>query len=162
MNKLSQINKIYISEFHIYEVYSHLQEAGKRGVEGVALWMGTFKTSTEFIVQTTRIPEQKAFSTEEGLLYIVGEQELERINLWLYENKQILLAQIHSHPGRAYHSETDDAYPIVARIGGISIVIPNFGFNGFSLDDFAVYRLDGNGWNELTMKEIQDLIHITV
>jgi hypothetical protein len=162
MKKLSQIRKVYISSFHIHQVYEHLQNVGKKGLEGVALWTGTHQSNTEFLIQTTLIPLQKAYSSEDGLLYFVGEEELERINLWQYENKQTLIAQIHSHPTIAYHSETDDAYPIVARLGGISIVVPYFGFKGFSIEDWAVFRLFPEGWIELSNKETMNLIEIIV
>jgi hypothetical protein len=43
--------------------------------------------------------------------------------------------QVHTHPGSAFHSATDDAWPIVHTPGFLSLVIPNFaagepGFRG--------------------------------
>lgn len=160
MNKISQIQVVYISNFHINNVYEHLQSMGSQGLEGVALWSGVYKSQTEFEIKATLIPKQISSRSEEGLQYQVGSEELERINLWLYENKQTLIAQIHSHPGRAYHSEIDDAFPIVARLGGISIVVPNFGFPGFSIEEWAIYRLSEKGWIDLKSEEVSNLIKI--
>lgn len=161
MKKLSEIKRIILPKSEIVFVYKHLREAGKKGVEGVALWSGIYISETEFEIKSTIIPAQKAFCSEDGLLYVVGENELHKINLWLYENKQTLISQIHSHPGRAYHSETDDAFPIIARMGGVSIVVPDFAFRPFVLEDWAVYRLFPQmGWVELTLKETESLIKI--
>ena len=38
------------------------------------------------------------------------------------------LLQLHTHPSRAFLSETDAIRPVVAVPGFISVVIPDFGF----------------------------------
>lgn len=161
MNNLSNIKTIILHKTQIEYVYQHLRRAGDKELEGVALWAGVYNSQTEFEIKTTIIPAQKAYSQESGLHYEVGEEELHRINVWLYENKMTLICQIHSHPNEAYHSEMDDAYPIMAKMGGISIVVPDFAFQPFRLGDWAVYRLyPQNGWIELNSTEIASLMHI--
>ena len=161
MNKLSSIKKIILPKDEIARVYSHLRDAGKRGFDGVALWTCNYLSEDTFEIKNTIIPNQKTYNTEGGLLYIVGEEELHRINLWLYENKQTLISQIHSHPREAYHSSTDDSFPIIARMGALSIVVPDFGFRAFALEDWAVYRLfPQKGWIELPFKNTESLIQI--
>jgi hypothetical protein len=54
-------------------------------------------------------------------------------------------AQVHTHPGEAFHSATDDRWAIVSQAGFVSIVIPNFGSGKPSLEDAWVGRLDGDG-----------------
>src|SRR4051812_484103 len=34
--------------------------------------------------------------------------------------------QVHTHPFEAFHSQTDDAYPLLWDVGFLSLVIPNF------------------------------------
>jgi hypothetical protein len=161
MKKISGIQKINLPLEQVNPVYNFLRQAGDKGVEGVALWVGNFISEIEFEIKTTIIPAQKAYNIEGGLLYSVGEEELHRINVWLYENNMTLISQIHSHPGRAYHSETDDAYPIVATVGGISIVVPDFAIKSFAVQDWAVYRLSyDNIWVEQTKHQVQSLINI--
>lgn len=161
MRGLLHIETLRVPMACVESVYHHLQAMGDRGVEGVALWAGQIRERT-FDVQTTIIPAQMAGQAEDGLLYAVDGEELYRINQWLYQRKQTLVAQLHSHPGEAYHSEMDDRYPIIAVFGGISIVIPDFGFNAFSLDDWAVYRLSQEKvWEELSVSAIRSLIQIT-
>ncbi|MBL7738486.1 MAG: Mov34/MPN/PAD-1 family protein [Chitinophagaceae bacterium] len=160
MSGLAHINKVILPFSSIEYVYKRLREAGAEGVECVALWAGSISANT-FEVRNTIIPAQTAYKIEMGLLYSVDGEELHRINEWLYRNSMTLIAQIHSHPSEAYHSDTDDRYPIIAVNGGVSIVIPDFAFGEFSLASWAVYRLSlKNGWIQLKETEVLSLIQI--
>lgn len=51
-------------------------------------------------------------------------------------------AQIHTHPAQAFHSATDDAFPIIHSVGFLSLVIPHFargpvGFDGAYLAEIG-------------------------
>lgn len=159
MSDFQQITRIIVPIRFVENVYAHLRNAGNDGVEGVGLWFGRQENDL-FTIYASIIPEQKAYRMEEGLLYQVGGEELHRINRWAYEQKLLLLVQLHSHPGRAYHSETDDAFPIVATLGGLSIVVPNFGFDPIDKKFWKVYRLRLEGWKELTAEETDQLFQI--
>ena len=37
-----------------------------------------------------------------------------------------VVAQVHSHPGKAFHSEADDQWAIVRNVGALSLVLPQF------------------------------------
>lgn len=156
MNDFQKITKIILPIRFVDNIYEHLRVAGMKGVEGVGLWLGR-QDGTLFTVYSSLIPAQKAYQMDEGLLYQVGGEELHRINRWAYEQKLVLLAQIHSHPGRAYHSDTDDAYPIVTTLGGFSIVIPNFASDPIDKKYWKVYRLQIDGWNEVPEMEVNKL-----
>lgn len=157
---LSGLTRIELPRSLAEEALAHLKRAGREGLEGVALWAGQRDGST-FRVQRTIIPEQDATRTEQGLLYVVAGAELRRINQELYEAGLMLVAQIHSHPSRAYHSETDDAYPIVTVLGGVSVVVPDFGRKGINLTTWEVYRLQrGRDWAHLSSFEKTALIHL--
>lgn len=155
------IEKITIPRQCLEEAYKHMRQAGHEGLEGVALFAGK-EEGNAFKINSTIVPKQKAMSMEEGLLYAVDGDELHRINVWLYENKMSLISQIHSHPSKAYHSSTDDAYPIVATIGGISIVVPDFASRAIDISNWAVFRLSlKNEWVELSATEKNNLFEIT-
>jgi hypothetical protein len=86
--------------------------------------------------------------------------ELHRLNRWLFENGQMLGVQIHSHPTNAFHSETDDTYPIITTLGGMSIVVPHFGRNGLLGTGTVAYRLQSQGWvslPDLALKKLLDV-----
>lgn len=146
----------------VQKAYDHIRYAGAQNLEGVVLFSGIYvQDNFIFSIKQTIVPQQVSVSLEEGLLYAVGGEELYRINYELHQRKEILVAQLHSHPGRAYHSSTDDAYPIITKIGGLSIVVPNFGVDDFSLDLWAVYRLEENlEWEELSQNQVYNLIKI--
>lgn len=160
MSGYLQINKIVIPYQCLVTAYDHMRDAGRKRLEGVALFAGKEEGLT-FKIEKTIVPEQQAMSLEDGLLYAVDGEELHKINVWLYENKMSLISQIHSHPSRAYHSSTDDAYPIVATVGGISIVVPDFASKAIDISTWAVYRLSiKNEWEELNSIQKNTLIEI--
>lgn len=133
---------------------------GHVGAESMVLWVGKLLDNV-FSVTNLLIPKQKGIITSDGVCVVIEADELRRINRELYQNSLRLIAQIHSHPGRAYHSNTDDEFAIATTAGSLSLVVPNFAARPFSLHDYATYRLgvDGN-WHELNRHEIDDLIVI--
>ncbi|HSU13516.1 Mov34/MPN/PAD-1 family protein [Longimicrobium sp.] len=138
-----------------------LRVAGEQGCEGMALWAGV-QDGERFDIHAMIVPEQKAARGSGGLLVAVGADELFRLNRWLFEHRLRLIAQIHSHPTEAYHSETDDAFPIMAQAGGFSLVLPDFAARGFDLEDVAVYRLsEDRGWVLQTRDEVLRTFIIT-
>jgi hypothetical protein len=63
--------------------------------------------------------------------------------------------QVHTHPGAAFHSATDDAYPIVHEVGFLSLVIPNFGLGPIDLADTYLAQItDGGRWEEISCKHL--------
>lgn len=58
--------------------------------------------------------------------------------------------QVHSHPRRAFHSPTDDAWPIVYTPGFLSLVIPNFAMGPTSLEHAYLTMIGADGtWNRI-------------
>jgi hypothetical protein len=72
---------------------------------------------------------------------------------------QIVLAQVHTHPGQAWHSETDNEWAFTDCPGLFSIVVPCFGRYGLRRifnDGVAIYeRLISGEWYRLPPCEIQ-------
>jgi len=66
-----------------------------------------------------------------------------------------VVAQMHTHPGRAFHSSTDDAWPMVGTAGFLSVVVPDFALGHVSLEELYVCRLTTAGtWEELAASEV--------
>jgi len=147
---------------HLADVaQAHLRAVGRRGNEGFALWIGR-RNENAFRVEETLIPEQRGLRFNSGVCVTVGSEELFRINRYLYSTGRQLVAQIHSHPTEAYHSETDDSYPIATTAGAFSLVVPDFAVRPFSLDECAVYRLvPGDGWLEFPASAVRRAIQLT-
>jgi hypothetical protein len=67
--------------------------------------------------------------------------------------------QIHTHPGPAFHSKTDDDFPIIHTAGFLSLVIPNFAKGEVSLHKAYLTEIMPNGrWREVRPEE---RLHIT-
>jgi hypothetical protein len=100
-----------------------------------------------FLVHAAHVPRQTATRSPDGLMVRVEGDALHRLNVWLYEHGQVLGAQVHAHPTDAYHSDTDDTFPIVTALGGLSLVVPDFCRRDL-LTGSAAYRLTSDGWVE--------------
>jgi hypothetical protein len=53
--------------------------------------------------------------------------------------------QVHTHPGEAFHSATDDAFPMICTPGFLSLVIPNFATGAATLEEAFLAELDDRG-----------------
>lgn len=122
-----------------------LHEAGEQGYEAFVLWGGrTDQGGRRFEFVSAYFPEQTMSRSDDGLLVVVDGASLFRVNRAFYAHGLTLAAQVHSHPTDAYHSDTDDTYPLMTLVGGLSAVVPDFGRGGRErLDDWAWYRLAG-------------------
>lgn len=155
------IEEVFVPASAAEKAQNHLRLVGASGYEGFALWAGN-REGTKFFVRETIIPEQTGHITPSGVYVTVGPAELHRINVWLYEHQMTLIAQLHSHPGEAYHSDTDDAFPIATTLGAFSLVIPYYARGPFSLSNCAVYRLmPRKGWSHISRSAAAKIIQIT-
>jgi proteasome lid subunit RPN8/RPN11 len=112
--------------------------------EAVCHWLG--ECSPQFaIVSTVWIPTFTATATS----YDISSLEMLRLKQKLDSSGLSLLAQIHSHPGAAFHSSRDDNTAASPWPGFLSIVVPNFGrISGRFLESVECFELVGNRtWN---------------
>ena len=58
--------------------------------------------------------------------------------------------QVHTHPHEAFHSATDDAYPLLFDVGFLSLVIPDFAMGqvGFKKAYLTEIQPDGS-WQQV-------------
>lgn len=139
---LLAVRKFLIPAAILAETIPVLQEVGKAGYEGFALWGGVHVDAEIFRFTRVIIPQQRAFVTSRGLLVMVDGQALFEVNRTLYQSGELLGGQVHTHPTSAYHSSTDDHYPLVTLLGALSVVIPDFARNApTDLEFWAWYRL---------------------
>jgi hypothetical protein len=146
MMNFERINKLIISSKIIDKTLLFLQKNGLEYHESICLWVGKSKGDL-FEIKEVIFPKQinKYFS------YEVSSDEVDRLNIKLYKEGLRLIAQIHSHPHLAFHSNLDDKFPLMTTLGGFSIVIPNYGFVSGNIDEFEIYRLTKRGWVEINL-----------
>jgi hypothetical protein len=151
---LLRVRKFFIPAAVLAETIACLQDVGKAGYEGFAVWGGIHVDSETFRFTRVIIPRQRAFVSSKGLLVIVDGEALFQVNRTLHESRELLGGQVHTHPTSAYHSSTDDHYPLVTLLGALSVVIPDFARHApGDLEFWAWYRLAEYGsWTNAAEK----------
>lgn len=149
--------QMWIPKTVIFETESHLRKHALVNEEGMVVWSGVVERDTR-VVRTCLHPRQSCTVISVN----VPVEEAQQINAALHEKGEILLAQVHSHPGDAFHSHTDDNFAITFTLGFISIVVPFFGQRGLSdLCRCGVWIHEGFGkWRRLTEAEIKTALII--
>jgi hypothetical protein len=144
------ISKVYMPEKILQETQRHLREYGKRNTEGMIFWSGKRLNG---IAHVNSLIHPKQLTT--AVSVDISLDELQKINRYLSEKKEALIAQVHSHPGAAFHSGTDDSWPITFTKGFISIVIPNFCKGDIeNLIEWSVWEHIGSGiWQPIKQNE---------
>lgn len=157
MSSLESIVRFVVPLAIVETTDMHLRDAGKHRCECFVLWTGV-REGDSFHIQTVHLPKQTAYRFEDGLCVRVDGAELHRLNVWLFDHGEELAVQVHSHPTDAFHSDTDDTFPIVTMRGGLSIVVPDFAVAGLRGRGTACYRLSASRWEELSEKQTDELL----
>ena len=62
--------------------------------------------------------------------------------------------QVHTHPGEAFHSSTDDEFPIIHTAGFLSLVIPKFALGPIGFEGAYLTEIQEDGrWSEAPITE---------
>ena len=68
-------------------------------------------------------------------------------------------AQVHTHPGPAFHSATDDRWPIVSQPGFLSVVIPDLARGPIRWDAiWAGYLTGDGGWRSAPVLSLLEVV----
>lgn len=130
----------------IEESLNQLKGSPKK--EKVILWLGR-RLDQNYIVDEVYVPDQ---ITGEDY-FIIPENGMDKLMKKLRLNRKMIIAQVHTHPQYAFHSEADDKWAIVRHTGAYSLVLPFFcsttNINNF-LNNVAIFVLDDhNYWEEV-------------
>src|ERR1043166_4780982 len=110
------------------ETFSTLRQCGSGCWECQVLWIGPWSD----VEQVTRVvhPQHR----RHGLGFELSSEWLTTFWLELAANSEGVRPQVHTHPAEAFHSDTDNDYPIVHTEGFLSLVIPRFAMGLPSLE----------------------------
>lgn len=146
----------------LVEARRFFRARGVERCEGTALLVGS--PAGDGLVQITRlfIPDQVAQPEELGACVELTPEA----HYTLPDNLnpgELFYARIHSHPGRAYHSATDESNAVLTHEGAISIVVPDFAAEPIDLErTAAVFRLThGRGWGRMSPSEVRGTFTVT-
>lgn len=122
--------------------------------EKVILWLGR-KVHPYYVVEELYIPIQITdvdyFKIPEvGMISLMGH---------LRQSRKMIVAQIHTHPFDAYHSEADSNWAIIRHIGAYSLVLPFFSIttdlDNF-LDNVVTFVLnESNEWIDVSNSNLE-------
>ncbi len=135
------------------------RQAGSRGTEGVALWLGR-RDEDQTIVSEVYVPDHEAYFD----YFRIPPSSMSALLRHLGETQTFIAAQVHSHPKYAFHSLADDRWAIVRHLGALSLVVPNFAIDTDAsnfINRIAAFRLNGkNVWEELRPEDRRTTIWI--
>lgn len=131
------------------QTQQHFINASARGIEGLVFWTGT----PDGKVSQCFIPKQSATAT-----FVSAHSRAVADMMFDCANRgEIVLAQVHSHLGTAFHSQIDNNGAVCWDVGFWSVVVSNGGrcdvVNG---EGIRVYEHIGHQqWREVTGKELE-------
>lgn len=157
--KLSDVISVHIATSQLIKTVEWLRTCGEEGCEGVALWLGSVEEDIASVT-TCFIPDQNPIASESGIGYFIPPAALFAMNRYLFESGLRLVAQVHSHPTEAFHSDMDDAHAIVTAEGGFSLVVPFFAQGPVNLKTWAIYRLRDGVWCELGVEDVDSIFKV--
>ena len=97
------------------------EDCGSRGSEGTAMIMG----GPDGVAHRLVIPDQRATPLPYCSVEVTRQGKFDLLTALGPED--VYVSRIHSHPGLAFHSPTDNANPAITHEGALSIVVPFFG-----------------------------------
>lgn len=128
--------------------FEHLRSCGGGHEECVVLWVGP--SDRDGYVDEVVVPRHTASAVH----YDIDPAWIGEFWLDLAARKRTVRCQVHTHPGRAYHSSRDDALALVHTPGYLSLVLPRFATGPIGLDEsFLAVRRDNGGWSTLEPSE---------
>ena len=152
--KKFRLHKVFIPRYILLDTGKYLMEHGLNRKEGMVLWSGIKLKNNMATIKSCIHPQQ--YCTP--ISFEVSLDESQRVNVHLENKKEVIIAQVHSHPSIAFHSVTDDNFPFTFTIGLFSIVVPNFCKNGLrNLLRCRIWEHIGLGkWKEQKPCEIEE------
>lgn len=135
------------------ETFAELRRCGASRRECQVLWIGPWSEpqTVTSIVHPTHHANGVGFELDSGWLTAFW-QELARAAFGVR-------VQIHTHPGRAFHSATDDAWPLIHTPGFLSLVIPRFAMGDVGLSGAYLTEIGQDGhWHEVNLPDRLEVI----
>ena len=137
----------------LIETFKQLRRCGRGRYECQALWVSPWKN----VSNIKEIAHPRHSGSPIG--FNVDDSWIDQFWGHLATINSGIRVQIHTHPGEAYHSSTDDEYPIIHRPGFLSLVIPNFALGpiGFERAYLAEIQQDGT-WSKVSIPDRLEII----
>lgn len=143
------MSQIALRQALLDETLIRLRAGAGPGTERVALWLAPASSTGVSRIVELHEPEQDVSVDR----FYLPPHSLRALLARLRQGRLKIAAQIHTHPGRAFHSDADAEWAIVRHVGALSLVLPRFAIKttvATFFDEVKTYELSGaNEW-ELT------------
>jgi len=128
-----------VSEAVLVKTFELLGQCGRGRRECQVLWTSAWLSPTLIadVVHPTHSAHVGGFT--------VDGPWISAFWLELAAQSKGIRVQVHSHPGAAFHSATDDRYPIINTPGFLSLVIPEFGLGPVGFKGAFLAEIAPNG-----------------
>lgn len=121
----------------------HLRAEGQFRVESIVFWAG--RVDGLLATMTHLVVPRGSGVFKHPLQVRVSEDVIAEVCELLDPPHLVLLGQVHTHMGAAFHSPTDDRYSLDTP-GYLSLVVPDFAREDAShWTDWAFHECDGHG-----------------
>lgn len=144
MNSSGHTSPLRIPQAKLRETFAELRRCGDGKRECQVIWTGPWATPRE--VTSVVHPRHRAL----GDGFVLDSGWLTKFWAELARTSFGVRVQVHTHPGRAFHSPTDDAWPLIHTAGFLSLVIPNFARGSADFSGVYLAELQEDGvWREV-------------
>jgi hypothetical protein len=130
------------------ETFALFRQCGAGRRECQALWVSPWSA----LQQISAVIHPRHQATSAGVQ--VDPNWIGNYWLELSEKKMGIRVQVHTHPGAAFHSGTDDEFPLIHQPGFLSLVIPNFALGPIGFRGAYLAEISSSGvWNEALLEQ---------
>ena len=136
--------RVQVSKTQLTETFRLLRDCGCGRRECQVLWVSSWHDPDRItrVVHSQHSGHAFGFKLEDSFI--------NQLWLELAASRSGVRVQVHTHPEEAFHSRTDDGWPIVHTVGFLSLVIPNFAPGRDGLNGSYVTSIQANGsWKKL-------------
>lgn len=141
-----------VSRQVLEETFQHFRSCGRSRVECQVLWVGPWSDPAHVTeaVHPVHRAHRGGFELDDAWL----------TQLWrrLAERDEGVRAQVHTHPCEAFHSPTDDAWPVIHLEGFLSLVIPDFAQGPVGLERSYLAEIGPDG----EFREVDPLTRLSI
>jgi len=135
------------------ETERHFRECGRGSRECLVFWTSSDGGDEIRIARSIHPPHDSTAVTTD----LTGAQVCS-LNMDLVDHGDRVVVQLHTHPGRAFHSQRDDELALVQTNGFLSIVVPNFAREGIrALPDCYVAEFTNGAWRQVGPDVVTEL-----
>lgn len=142
-----------ISKDLLAQTFAHFRECGVGRRECQVVWVSAWERPD--VIRRVVHPRHRAH----GGGFELDSAWVNEFWLELARTGEGIRIQVHTHPFAAFHSDIDDAYPIIHSTGFLSLVIPNFALGPVGFEGAYLTEIQPDGtWREVPITEHLEVI----